>query len=127
MEGEVFGCPVFWKENKKPQEGTPDLDQLYARIGQLKVDNNLKKAVRNWAYEKRLQIGFPLSRKLLIRKQGEILPYPGAAFTIRQKKKNLKIERPNQVWVTNITYIPMSKGLMYMTAVMDVYSRKVLS
>ena len=41
--------------------------------------------------------------------------------------RNLKIERPNQVWVTDITYIPMRKGFMYLTAVMDVYSRKILS
>lgn len=41
--------------------------------------------------------------------------------------RNLKIERPNQVWVTDITYIPMQKGFMYLTAVMDVYSRKILS
>ena len=34
--------------------------------------------------------------------------------------RNLKIERPNQVWVTDITYIPMQKGFMYLTAVMDV-------
>ncbi|MDO9553370.1 IS3 family transposase [Rhodonellum sp.] len=41
--------------------------------------------------------------------------------------RNLKIERPNQVWVTDITYIPMPKGFLYLTAVMDVYSRKILS
>lgn len=41
--------------------------------------------------------------------------------------RNLKIERPNQVWVTDITYIPMQKGFMYLTAVMDIYSRKILS
>lgn len=41
--------------------------------------------------------------------------------------RNLKIERPNQVWVTDITYIPMQKGFLYLTAVMDVYSRKILS
>ena len=41
--------------------------------------------------------------------------------------RNLKIERPNQVWVTDITYIPMQKGFMYLTAIMDVYSRNILS
>lgn len=41
--------------------------------------------------------------------------------------RNLKIERPNQVWVTDITYIPMRRGFLYLTAVMDVYSRKILS
>ena len=41
--------------------------------------------------------------------------------------RNLKIDRPNQVWATDITYIPMQRGFMYLTAVMDVYSRKILS
>lgn len=41
--------------------------------------------------------------------------------------KGLKIERPNQVWSTDITYVPMSKGYLYLTAVMDWYSRYVLA
>ena len=41
--------------------------------------------------------------------------------------KNLEITHKNQVWATDITYIPMQKGFMYMTAIMDVYSRKILS
>jgi putative transposase len=41
--------------------------------------------------------------------------------------RNLKINRPNQVWAADISYIPMSRGFMYLVAVMDWYSRKVLS
>lgn len=41
--------------------------------------------------------------------------------------RNLCVDRPNQVWVTDITYVPMARGFMYLTAVMDVYSRKILS
>jgi putative transposase len=41
--------------------------------------------------------------------------------------RGLKIERANQVWCTDITYIPMAKGFMYMTAFIDVYSRKIMS
>ena len=40
--------------------------------------------------------------------------------------KDLKIERPDQVWQTDITYIPMLRGFMYMNAIMDVHSRKIL-
>ncbi len=40
--------------------------------------------------------------------------------------KNLKIVRPNQVWQTDINYIPLNRGFMYMIAIIDVYSRKVL-
>lgn len=39
----------------------------------------------------------------------------------------LAITRPNQVWATDLTYIPMKKGFMYLVAIMDWYSRKVLS
>lgn len=41
--------------------------------------------------------------------------------------KNLAIVRPNQVWQTDITYIPLERGFMYMIAVIDVFSRKVLN
>ena len=41
--------------------------------------------------------------------------------------RGLIIDRPNQVWTADITYIPMKQGFMYLVAVMDWYSRKVLS
>ena len=41
--------------------------------------------------------------------------------------RNLKIDRPNQVWATDITYIPMRRGFVYLIAVIDWYSRRVLS
>jgi putative transposase len=40
--------------------------------------------------------------------------------------KDLEIIRPNQVWAIDITYIPMAKGFMYLTAIIDVYSRYVV-
>ena len=39
----------------------------------------------------------------------------------------MKITRPNQVWAADITYIPMSRGFLYLIAIIDVYSRYVLS
>ena len=41
--------------------------------------------------------------------------------------RNLNIDRPNQVWAADITYIPMARGSMYLVVVMDWHSRKVLS
>jgi len=41
--------------------------------------------------------------------------------------KGLKIERPNQVWAADITYIPMEKGFLYLVAIIDLYSRYVLA
>ena len=40
--------------------------------------------------------------------------------------KDLKIVHPNQVWAIDITYIPMPKGFLYLTAIIDVYSRYVV-
>ena len=39
----------------------------------------------------------------------------------------LAIERPNQVWSSDITYLPMAHGFMYLVAILDVASRKVLA
>jgi putative transposase len=41
--------------------------------------------------------------------------------------RGLAIIRPNQVWSTDITYIPLARGFMYLVAIMDWYSRYVLS
>jgi putative transposase len=41
--------------------------------------------------------------------------------------RDLVIDRPNQVWCTDLTYIPMRRGFLYLVAIMDWASRKVLS
>ena len=37
------------------------------------------------------------------------------------------IERPNQVWAADITYVPMARGFVYLVAILDLYSRKVVA
>jgi putative transposase len=37
------------------------------------------------------------------------------------------VERPNQVWAMDITYVPMARGFVYLAAVMDWFSRRVLA
>ena len=37
------------------------------------------------------------------------------------------IERPNQIWAADITYLPMAKGFVYLVAILDLYSRKVVA
>lgn len=41
--------------------------------------------------------------------------------------RNLIVDRPNQVWAMDISYIPMARGFVYLAAVIDWFSRKVLS
>ena len=70
----------------------------------------------------------------LLRKMGIMAIYPGrnlSKYTNAEYKRpyllrGLNIERPNQVWEIDITYISMSKGFMYLTAIIDVYSRFVV-
>jgi putative transposase len=41
--------------------------------------------------------------------------------------RGMTVERPNQVWATDITYIPMARGFVYLVAVVDWFTRRVLS
>jgi len=41
--------------------------------------------------------------------------------------RGLKVERPNQVWAMDITYIPMARGFVYLAAIVDWFSRRVLA
>ena len=62
----------------------------------------------------------------LYRRPNTSKPAPGHQvfpYLLRQ----MKIDRPNQVWAMDITYIPMARGFVYLAAVVDWYSRRVLS
>ncbi len=82
--------------------------------------------------------GYPLGRKRVQRlmrlmgleaiypKPRTSKPHPGHRI-YPYLLKGLDINRPNMVWAADITYIPLRRGFMYLVAVMDWYSRKVLS
>jgi len=92
------------------------------------------------AMTKRLKrLGHNVSKKRIRR----LMSLMGISSVCRKKKKTtipnkqhikypyllreIKINRPNQVWCTDITYIPMKKGFIYLVGIMDWYSRKILS
>lgn len=74
-----------------------------------------------------------IRRLMLLMGVQSLSPKPGTSK--RQPKhpvypyllRSMTIDRPNQVWATDITYIPMARGFMYLVAIMDWHSRKVLS
>jgi len=60
------------------------------------------------------------------RKPRTTVPHPGHKV-YPYLLRGVAVTRPNQVWAADITYVPMAKGFMYLVAVMDWYSRKVLA
>ena len=62
----------------------------------------------------------------LYRKRNTSAAHPGPEI-YPYLLKNLTIARPNQAWATDITYIPMAKGFVYLVAIIDWASRRVLS
>lgn len=80
----------------------------------------------------------PVNRKRvqrLMRLMGIEAIYPKPKLSQRNKQnkiypyllRDVLIDRPNQVWSTDITYIPLEGGFMYLTAVIDWFSRYVIS
>lgn len=71
----------------------------------------------------------------LMRLMGLEAMYPRPKTSIGNKEdykypyllKNLKIDKPNQVWGTDITYVPTETGYLYLVAVLDLFSRYVIS
>jgi putative transposase len=71
----------------------------------------------------------------LLRKMGIMAIYPGrnlsklghAKYIKSYLLRGLKIDRSNQLWEIDITYIAMAKGFMYLTAIIDVHSRYVVA
>ena len=83
--------------------------------------------------------GLTVNRKRvqrLMRLMGARTAYPGSKKTSQPNKahriypyllRDLEIDRSNQVWCADITYLPMARGFAYLIAIMDWHSRKVLS
>ncbi len=67
-----------------------------------------------------------MSIQALYRKPNTSKPEPGHKIYPYLLRK-LPVTRSNQVWAMDITYIPMARGFVYLTAVVDWFSRKVLS
>jgi putative transposase len=77
-----------------------------------------RKRVRRLMHQLGLQVIYPKPKLSQRHPAHKIYPY---------LLRNRTIERSNQVWCTDITYLPVLKGHFYLVAVMDWYSRRVLS
>ena len=132
---EINRSSMYYKSSKK--QDLVDLedflmnriDEIYTKYpfyGQRRIKEVLRRE------------GYDVSRgkvRRLMKRMGLVAIYPKRRLSIANKlhKKypyllsGIVINRPNQVWATDITYIRLKKGFAYLTAIMDWYSRYVVS
>ena len=124
---------TIYRESKPVKQRQLDLMKLIDRIHMDDPAWGCRK-VREYLIE----LGHPIGRRhctTLFRKLGIHCIYRKPRTTIPHighkiypyLLRHLEIVKPNQVWAMDITYIPMAKGFVYLTCVMDIYSRKILS
>lgn len=115
----------------QPQPESPETLALLRQLDELYLE-------RPFFGSRRMAIELGVSRKRaqrLMRIAGIEALYPKPRLSLPATGheiypyllRDLTVERPNQVWCTDITYVPMRRGFLYLVAVMDWFSRYVLS
>lgn len=99
---------------KTPFYGSRSMTKHFRRLGH-KIN---RKRVQRLMLLMGLEAVYPKPKTSKPHPEHKIYPY---------LLRGLTIDRPNQVWCTDITYIPLRRGFMYLVAVMDWHSRKVLA
>jgi putative transposase len=122
----------------QPQSESKLNEELMLLMDEHYLEHPYKGAPRMYTWLTK-DLGYQVSRnrvsRLYYKVMGLRAVMPGPHTSKRCKEhavypyllRGLKITRPNQVWATDITYIPMAKGFMYLVAVIDVHSRMILS
>ena len=126
----------YYRQNNYPMEESDEnlklmrlIDEEYTRhpfYGSRKIRDYLTRCGYK-VNRKRIQ------RLMRIMRIQSIAPKPNTSAPRKEHKiypyllKGMEITKPDQVWCTDITYIPMPGGFVYLTAVMDWHSRYVLS
>lgn len=90
--------------------------------------------IRDWLEDRGLKVNRKRVRRFMrimaieARYPKKRLSQPGKGHQIYPYLlRDLAIEYPNQAWATDITYIPMAKGFVYLVAIIDLYSRRVMA
>ena len=120
----------------QPKPASEEDLKLMRRIDEMHLKRPFygSRRIRDWLWEE----GHDINRKRvqrLMRQMGIVALYPKAKTSKPGKGhkvypyllRNLVIDRPNQVWAADISYLPMAKGFVYLVAIMDWHSRRVLS
>jgi len=99
---------------RRPCRGSRQMVDFFEDRGILVNRKRIQRLMRKMGIE-----GMSPKRRTTLRMEGhQVYPY---------LLRNLEISRPNQVWCCDITYIPMQLGFLYLVAVMDWFSRYVIS
>jgi len=125
----VYYYPVKSEQDKEELEIKRLMDELHMKhpfMGSRSLRDQLqnrgytinRKRIRRLMIEMNIHSTAPKPNTSRPGKQNKVYPY---------LLRNLNIHKINQVWATDITYIPMARGFVYLVAIMDWYSRKVLS
>jgi len=99
---------------KYPFMGSRRLRDELKKLGVIANRKRVQRLMRRMG----LEALYPRKRTSLPNKAHRVFPY---------LLRDLVIDRPNQVWATDITYIPMRRGFLYLVAIVDWASRAVLS
>ncbi len=91
--------------------------RITAELRRMNYDINHKRVLRIMQ-ESKIQAIYPRPNTRMRNKNHKVYPY---------LLKGLIINRPNQVWATDITYIKTKNGWMYLTAIIDLYSRYIVA
>jgi putative transposase len=119
-----------------PQPVSPIDLALMRRIDELHLEHPFMggRMLRDQLNRQGIAVGRRHVRTLMLRMGIDALaPQPGTSQAAPGHKiypyllRKLAITRANQVWALDTTYVPMARGFVYLTAVVDVASRKVLA
>ena len=105
------------------------LDELHLKHPFLGARRLVQMLLREGSKVGRRHVGTLMHRmgiEPIYRKKRTSIPAPGHKI-YPYLLANVTIERPNQAWASDITYLPMADGFAYLVAILDLYSRKVLS
>lgn len=129
---DVARSTAYYRPEAVPQD---DLD-LMRRIDELHLSYPFAgtRTLRDWLRREGFEVGRRHVRTLM-RRMGLEAVYRRPRTTIPAPRatiypyllKGVCIERPNQVWATDITYLPLAKGSAYLVAILDLATRRVMA
>jgi putative transposase len=119
-----------------PQPVTEEELELMALIDRCHLEHPYygSRRIRDWLEDEGRWVNRKRVQRLM-RTMGLAALYPKRNLSLANQAhkvypyllRNLVIDHPNQVWATDVTYIPMARGFVYLVAIMDWYSRRVLA